>query len=367
MARLSHLVDLALLAWRRQYRRLVSTLTLVLGCTPGPRYLSPGLDPRTPVPTAVCADPAVRPRFAFRTSFWLNLHNFLHKEAKRRSAIDDDGPGAGGNIAADTIGERALASDEGYTWRRALEFFQDSMLGGRSRDSVVTRIDDRIADVADSAAPRLPREESSLQGVLTEAAAVYRAVWWGRHARRNREWVRTMEGLLERYLGCLAPRVAEVFQSEWPPMPIRVDASVYANWFGAYSTSVAGPRVTVSSNAVGNLELYGLETLLHEAVHAGRMLRSVDSALATEAASQGRRVPEELSHLLLFYTAGALVRAVVPTHVPYAERFGIWARNEVAQRLHVVIATEWGTYLSGEQSFEGAIRGLVARIGAPSS
>lgn len=340
-------------------RRLVVPLALALGCAPVQR----GLNPSAPVPTATCGDPGAPPRFAFRASFWLNLHNFLYKEAKRHSAIDDDGPGSRGNLAADTTGERALAAAEHHVWQNALGFFQNGVLGGHLRDSVVTRINDRLADLADDVDVSLARDDSALQRVLAEAAPVYRTMWWPRHERRNRQWVRALEGLLAQYLGCLGRRAAEVFRSEWPPGPIRVDASVYASWFGAYATSVAGPRVTVSSNAVGNLELYGLETLLHEAAHAGRMLRSVDSALVAEAARQTRRLPDALSHLLLFYTAGELVRGVVPTHVPYAERFGIWTQNGVARRLHGLIHEEWGPYVRGGRSFEDAIRGLVARSG----
>lgn len=346
----------------RPRRPLIAAVALALGCAPGRHAASPVLDPGTPVPTTVCADPGARPRFAFRTSVWLNLHNFLYKEAKRRHAIDDDGPGARGNLAADTAGERALTRDERKTWGRALRFFQDSLLRAHSRDSIVIRINDRIADVADGANPALAPEESALQGVLTEAAPVYRAVWWPSHERRNRRWERSMEALLAQYVGCLAPRAAAVFRSGWPAEPIRVDASVYANWFGAYATSVAGPHVTMSSNAVGNLELYGLETLLHEAVHAARMLQPVESALVAEATRRSARVPRELSHLLLFYTAGALVRGVVPTHVPYGERFGIWAQNRAAQQLHRAIAREWGPYVEGRRSFAEGIRGLVTQV-----
>jgi hypothetical protein len=325
------------------------------GITPRP------VDPSTPILVAVCDNPGESPRFAFRSSFWLNLHNYLYKDAKRRSGIDDDGPGARGNMAADTASERPLSADERETWRRAVRSFHDNLLVRHSRDSIVIHINDRIADATESGDPALAPEDSTVRDLLAEAAPVYRAVWWPSHERRNRQWANAMEGLLAHYLGCLGPRAAAVFRSEWPPVPIRVDASVYANWFGAYTTTAAGPHVTMSSDAAGNLELYGLETLLHEGVHAARMLRSVDSALAAEGSRQRARIPPELPHLLLFYTAGALVREVVPTHVPYAERFGIWSQSRDAERLHIAIAEEWGPYVRGRRSFEDALRGLVAR------
>jgi hypothetical protein len=303
---------------------VIPAVALALACAPAPRPV-PAPDPSTPV--AACAEPGPSPRFDFRQSFWLNLHNFLYQQAKRRSAIADEGPGARVYTVTDTAGGRALTLAERDEWQRALIYFQDSVLRGHSRDSVVIRVNDRIAVAADNGGPGLGPEDAGLERALREAAGVYRAVWWERHERTNRRWTGTMVGFLARYLGCLAPRAAEVLRTEWPAVPLRVDASVYANWSGAYATSVAGPRITVSSNVVGNLELYGRETLVHEAAHAGRMLQPLDSALAAEATRQGVRVPRELSHLLLFYTAGALVREVVATHVPYAERFGIWRRT----------------------------------------
>lgn len=346
-------------------RLLIAALVLTLGCAPalGPRVASPTLDASMPVPTTVCAEAVGRPRFAFRSSFWLNLHSFLYREAKRRRAINDESPGARVRTAADTAGDRALTPDESDTWRRAVQFFEDRLARGHSRDSIVIRVDYRIGDAPDDGDVALGVEDSSLQRVLIEAAPIYRDVWWARHERTNDQWTRAIEGLLSRYLGCIAPRAANVFGREWTPptAPIRVDASVYANWFGAFASSVAGPRITLSSNAAGNLELYGLETMVHEGVHAARILQSVNAALTAEAARRGERLPNELPHLVLFYTAGALVRDVVPTHIPYAERFGIWSQNATAARLHDIISEEWWPYLSGRRSFDDAIRGLVAR------
>jgi hypothetical protein len=165
--------------------------------------------------------------------------------------------------------------------------------------------------------------------------------------------------LLDRYAACLAPRVGAVLGGAWPRAPIRVDASVYATWFGAYAT-LAPPRVTVTSTGVGSQGMYGLEVLLHEAGHS--LLGPVDSALAAAARQRGRQLPPELSHLILFYTAGELVRAVDPTYVPYAERFGIWSKNGTARRYHKLLGREWQPYLDGRTTLDATVERLVDEL-----
>src|SRR5690242_13918872 len=93
-------------------RRLVRARPLtVVACAGaagiGCRAAQPRLDPMRVVSVAPCP-PLAEPRLQFESSFWLNLHNFLVKEAKRRAGSDDDGAGTVGNLQADTAGLRAL-------------------------------------------------------------------------------------------------------------------------------------------------------------------------------------------------------------------------------------------------------------------
>ena len=124
--------------------------------------------------------------------------------------------------------------------------------------------------------------------------------------------------------GCLLRFVAEGLAAEWPA-PITVDVSVYASWYGAYMTQPP-VHVTMSSNARGNQGSVGLEGLLHEGGHA--LLVPLDSALAATAVREGRVLPRELAHLMLFYTAGEAVRVLVPEHVTYTDAFGVWKQHE---------------------------------------
>lgn len=158
---------------------------------------------------------------------------------------------------------------------------------------------------------------------------------------------------------CLTRRAAAVFRAPWPSAPLHVDAAVYASWFGAYSTRPP-TRITVAANARGSQASYGVEVLLHEAAHG--MLEPLDSALAAEAARQRKTLPPELSHLVLFYTAGALMRELDDTYTPFAEHFGVWSRNQLTRRYRVIIEREWQPYLSGTRSFADAVGGIVGQL-----
>jgi hypothetical protein len=155
---------------------------------------------------------------------------------------------------------------------------------------------------------------------------------------------------------CIVRRAEAVFRAPWPAQPIRVDATVYASWFGAFSTHQP-THITVSANARGTQQSLGLEVLLHESAHG--MLAPLDSALASEARRQQKSLPAELSHLVLFFTAGALTQEFVPEHVSFADAFGIWGRNDASRRCHDLIGREWQPYLSGTRTFADAVAAVV--------
>jgi hypothetical protein len=331
---------------------------LVAGCgAPRP----PRLDPMRAVPVVQCPS-MVEPRLQFQSAFWLNLHNFLNKEAKRRERIDDDGQGARGNIRADTMGLRALNPAERRAWNNALSYYATNVLTDRMEgaDSVVARVNDRLA-----ASPEESLEaadlDPALDAMLREVAPIYRAVWWPIHDAHNKTWIAASRGLVDRYGGCVFPQLQRDLQRPWPSVPINIYATTYASWFGAYTTTVAGPRVTISTNAIGNQEMYALETILHESAHAGQLLQPVDSVMATDAAKRGIALQSELSHVLLFYTTGEILSGLIPAHIPYAERFGIWSRNSETKRLDEILTDSWKPYLAGSRSFDNALDDLVRR------
>ena len=336
---------------------LLAVAVCALGCA-APR---PRLDPMGSVPVAACP-PMVEPRLQFESAFWLNLHNFLVKEAKRHEGIDDDGQGARGNIQADTTGLRALSQAEHRAWESALKYYAANVLTDRmaGADSIVARVNDRLAASREESL-EAPDLDPALAAALTEVAPIYRAVWWPIHDAHNQAWIKASRGLVDRYGGCVFTQLQHDLKRPWPSAPITIYATTYASWFGAYTTTVAGPRVTISTNAIGNQETYALENILHESAHAGDLLQPSDSLMAADAAKRGVSLNRELSHVVLFYTTGEIIAGVIPAHVPYAARFGIWSRNSETKRLEGILTDNWKPYLAGNASFESALDAVVQR------
>jgi len=331
--------------------------TSIVACA-APR---PGVDPTQVVSVAPC--PALsEPRLQFEASFWLNLHNFLVKEAKRREGRQDDGAGARGNIQADTIGLRALNPIEQHSWDGALRYYAQEILTDRvsGGDSIVIRVNDHLAGAPETSL-QTAGLDSALTATLTTVAPVYRAVWWPIHEAHDQQWIAAARGLVDRYGGCVFPRLQEAFKRPWPSTPIVIYASTYASWFGAYTTTVTGPHITLSTNAIGNQETYALESILHESAHAAEFLDASQATMAADAAKQGAPIEPQLSHVMLFYTTGEIVSSVMPSHIPYAERFGLWLQTSEMTRLKDALTIAWKPYLAGHSSFEQALDSVVRR------
>ena len=318
-----------------------------------------GLSPAVAQTSSGCALPAGRSSFVFRSAFWLNLHNFLHRGAKERQGINNEVPAAMTVSVEDTVGARSLTPPERRAWEEALQFYLTNQLALGKSDSIVQRLNERLAAAGNDGELRDADIDPAVRRALLMAAPVYRLVWWPVHDRRNREWSASLQALLAPREACLSRSVARALAAEWPAGPIIVDASVYASWFGAYMTQHP-VHITMSSNARGNQGSLGIEGLLHEAGHS--LTGPLDSALTVTAARAGRVLPRELPHLTLFYTAGETVRDQIPDHVPYAASFGLWKQSADAERYRALLEREWRPHVEGLRSFAEAISRVVERL-----
>src|SRR4051812_36688306 len=97
-----------------------------------------------------CADTTLATSsFAFASNPWLNLYNFLVKDAKQSRGIDDDGLGARGYLSDDTAAVRSLTPAEITAWRGAVEFFARMVVPDRMGvDSLAVNINGVLANAA---------------------------------------------------------------------------------------------------------------------------------------------------------------------------------------------------------------------------
>ena len=316
-----------------------------------------GSNPPVTHPARVCSAPesGIRPAFEFRSGFWVNLKNVLFARAKALRGIQDEGLGGLGQADLMAMGAAPDSASQA-AWDALVEEYAALALDRGLGPDAIRRINVPLSDAAWPGTLADVDVNPELEDLLLRAAPLYAAHWWSAHDAWNRDWIRTVQAERSRVGACAEPRLAHLLRGAWSSEPIPVDATVYANWFGAF-TVVDPPHVTLSSNGVGNQGISGYESLLHEAAHT--LLRGVDTTLRDTGETLGRRVPRQTAHLLLFYTVGSVMRELVQDYVPNGRRFGIWDQNATARAEYRRFHTLWWPWLGGRVEFEEAIHGLV--------
>jgi len=57
------------------------------------------------------------------------------------------------------------------------------------------------------------------------------------------------------------------------------------------------------------------------------MMGTVDASLQSHAKAAGKSLSRDVSHCILFYSVGEILRRTVPGHQPYAIHFKVWQRR----------------------------------------
>jgi hypothetical protein len=209
-----------------------------------------------------------------------------------------------------------------------------------------------------NAAPASRFLEDDVTRWLGGAFPLYARTAWAEDDARNRAWIAAAEPLVARWGNEIAPELAMRLEARWPSRPVRVEVSRYAGWSGAYTTP--NPIfVTVSSEDPGYQGSAALEMLFHEASHG--LTRVLDHDLEMTFLAQGKEAPRALEHVIIFYTAGELVRRRLGAgYVPYAEKNGVyrrgWSNLEAAVRAH------WQPWLDGKVDISTAIEQLARSL-----
>jgi hypothetical protein len=99
----------------------------------------------------------------------------------------------------------------------------------------------------------------------------------------------------------------------------------------------------------------GMETLFHEAMH--QFDDAIYGQLSEVAREQKKKVPGDLSHAMIFYTAGEAVRAVIPGHQTYAETRNFWTSTYV--EFKPLLDSVWKPYLDGKGRLSEVVPKLI--------
>ncbi len=302
---------------------------------------------------------ATSERFAFYSDFETNLNDALIAAGVARRFGRDELFSAGDEQAC----FEALAPALQAGWRLAVSYYAEIISPHEFNDRQQYLIRLSLAGLGHEDARAV--EFLDLAASFRRAASpAYAACRWAAQDAENRRWIDDVSSQLSKYESEIAGRLAELYQQAWPDQRLDVDVVATVSWAGANSSFPDGSagHLLISSGTAGH---EALETVFHEASH-GFMLRHapLQDALAEAAERLGVRVPDGLWHVVLFYTTGETVRAVLgaagePGYEPMI--YEIYGRSRWGDYREAMDAA-WPSYMDGKTSALETAMALIGQI-----
>lgn len=310
-------------------------------------------------PSAVVA---TTQRFELRSDRLVVLHHFLIAWA---SADAGEWPPYALPVVERETWRLLLDEAERRAWSAALEAYHSAV--GRSDvfDAGLVAVRDWAAGVATRES--IPMADRPLADALEAALPIYRHRWWPAHDARNRAWIEAVAPSLAAIEESVVSRLESAYGGRWPEAPISVDAVVYANDVGAYST---GGRLTISSGDGSNRMPQALELVFHEASHVDPLEGPLRAGLADAFQAEGGAAPDRLWHDMIFYTTGEVTRLVLaehgqPGYKHYGE-YGVYRRRERWNVELPAFERHWQPYLESASEDpdrrRAALKGLARQL-----
>lgn len=312
--------------------------------------------PRTPVVTT--------PHFAFYSDFDTNLNDALIAAGLARKNSKPELFHSGAEASCfDKLSPSARAA-----WDGAVDFYAKIISPGEwsDRQQFVLRMQLVGFDPQgrSAGATELIEIARSFRAAATPA---YRACRWTAQDANNRRWIEELQPRLITDEQKVVTRLEQLYEKRWTSLPILVDVVETVNWSGANTSwSDSGQGDILIARAPGGAA--GFETLFHEASHI-LMGRGDPVRLALESAAKAAdfRLPNDLWHVVLFYTTGEAVRRILDERGPSGytpmlyEIFGRGSWVEYRQALE----SSWRPYIDGKRSLAEAAASLIAALRKP--
>jgi hypothetical protein len=286
--------------------------------------------------------------FVFEQPFWLSVHQFLYVLGRAATQAPDRVRRAVSDAPRDQqAGLATLAPGEQEIWRAAVAEYASGL---SKKDMVFDR------DLATLTSKLVHPSDADIPEVLRRVEPIYRKAWWPAHTRANATRIKALEQSVSDNGAAVLAYITRVYKEPWPAGGYPVNVAAYANWAGAYSTD--NQLLVVSSLDKEQSGFAGLEILFHESMH--QWDEAMGARLNAAAGRTERRVPDALSHAMIFYTAGAAVHSIAPGYTPYADSNGVWQRGMSA--LKPVLQTDWQPYLDGKVTLEAALDAMLRHL-----
>jgi hypothetical protein len=198
------------------------------------------------------------------------------------------------------------------------------------------------------------------------AAPAYSTCRWKAQDESNRLWIEEMRPRLAADGRKAAARIAQLYRKTWRTLPMVVDVVETVNWSGANTSwsDLGQGDILISSLPRG---ASAFEILFHESSHV-LMDRGdpVRAALEDAAKAAQYRLPNDLWHVVLFYTTGEAIRRILDDRGPggYTPMlYEIFARGSSSQ-YREALEREWRPYVEGKRTLPEAAADLIGALKA---
>jgi hypothetical protein len=281
--------------------------------------------------------------FSFHSNPWINLHHILWSK------------GEGAALPA------AMSDDDRAAWLEGIAFYAPYSRRNLLFDDELIAIKEALRHADGQTRLDVVAIDSGLRSALQRLMPIYRKYWWPEHDATNREWIAAARPLLDRHGMAINNAIARVYGVSQPDNPVWVDVSVRSHPNGAYETGPAGvTHVVISSVDRGYRGYAALEMLFHERSHAwgGTLAGPIFEA----ARQHDFKVPQQLPHAVLFYTAGELTARELKAHGVDHAHYAHGALYTIlcGAGCEEKIAAHWTPHLDGKQSIAESLSALVA-------
>ena len=310
---------------------------------------------------AAIADELIERHFDFETeSFWLNLHHLLMQQAALDPSVTFRGSKLPPHLPrVDTSG---WSEEHAAAWGKAIRYYLQKMFRRNVLfDNGMIEIKERLKGLGENELPSADDAgfNEELVAALSAGSDAYRARLWEDHKALNRAFVEELRPRMRKVVSTLPQKLTASLGMPWPE-PIRVDVCIAASWAGAYTT-LDPHHICVASIDSRSEGWLGVEVLFHEAGHT--LIRRVWIGLQDECQKQGKELPRDLWHTIIFFTAGELVRPYAgESFVPYAAAEGLWDRAPQWADHRKALQKTWPPLLEGKVDVETAIAALVKEL-----
>ena len=244
--------------------------------------------------------------FEFENNYWVNLHHFLYQRAdgSQFRKLQSD------SLKFIDIGEMAiekrLSEYEQRFLNEAIKYYKDSIITKTLRRELNANRN-WLQDKEENQVILDTLFGKNFTQILNKVSPLYREYFWDIHKSHNysilNEHIATIDEIEEEVI----EKMERLSLNQWPDSTkVRVDLTAYANWAGAYTTSIPKMNIIVSTLDPSKVTSSFVETVLHEGSHLLYLFDAspIRDKIYFRSEELNVQFPRNLWHASMFYLCG---------------------------------------------------------------